>query len=112
MRRNSQYRWWNLLLAMCLCAGALAASSVVRADDSGGGDDYLRNPDPPSPIGAGDPDIPQTGKASRTKPPVYAGRGAGVYRTSGPATAAAGHEVWMMRFHAAARVWMAYYLRH
>jgi hypothetical protein len=112
MHRFPKYRWWKPVLALCLCVGALTFAATSRADgDGSSGDDYLRNPDPPCPIGAGDPDIPQNRAGS--KPSVGSGRmGAGIYRNSAPVeTVVSDSRVWMMRFHAAARLWAAYFVR-
>ncbi len=112
MRRFSQYRWWKLFLALCLCAGALSVSSTSRADSGDeSGSDYLRGADTPPPIGAGDPDIPQT--RSGAKPGAEPGRiGAGIYRNTAPVDGVVSHgSVWMIRFHAAARLWAAYFVR-
>lgn len=107
-----KHRHWNLLLALWISAGALSFASISRADgDGSSGDDYLRNPDPPTPIGAGDPDIPQ-GRAS--KPGAGSGRsGAGIYRHTAPIEGVTSNRaVWMIRFQAAARLWAAYFVRH
>jgi len=113
MHRFPQHRLWNIFLALCLCAGALSHASVSRADgDGSSGDDYLRGPsDPPNPIGAGDPDIPIN--SSAMKPGAGSGRsGAGIYRNTAPIDGVvADQRVWMIRFHAAARLWMAYIVR-
>ncbi len=113
MHRFPQQRLWNIFLALCLCAGALSHARVSRADgDDGSGDDYLRGPgDPPSPIGTGDPDIPINSTAK--KPSAGSGRsGVGIYRNTSPIEGVvADQRVWMIRFHAAARLWMAYFVR-
>ncbi|MEO5989422.1 MAG: hypothetical protein ABIU54_02890 [Candidatus Eisenbacteria bacterium] len=111
MHRFSQYRWWKVFLALCLCAGALSASSISRADSGDEGTEYLRGPDIPPPLGAGDPDIPQT--RTGAKPGADSGRsGAGIYRNSAPVEGVVSHSnVWMIRFHAAARLWAAYFVR-
>ena len=111
MHRFPQHRLWNIFLALCLCAGALSYASISRADGDGT-DDYLRGPDdPPSPIGTGDPDIPINSTAK--KPSAGSGRvGAGIYRNTAPIEGVvADQRVWMIRFHAAARLWMAYFVR-
>ena len=113
MHRFPQQRLWNIFLALSLCAGALSTASIARADgDGSSGDDYLRGPgDPPNPIGAGDPDIPINSAAK--KPSAGYGRsGAGIYRNSAPIEGVvADKRVWMIRFHAAARLWMVYLVR-
>lgn len=113
MLRISQYRWWKLFLALCLCAGTLSVSSISRADSGDeGGEDYLRGPNTPPPLGAGDPDIPQT--RSGAKPGAESGRiGVGIYRNTAPVDGVLSNsKVWMMRFHVAARLWAAYFVRH
>lgn len=113
MHRFPQHRLWKIFLALCLCAGALSYASSSRADgDGSSGDDYLRGPsEPPSPIGTGDPDIPINSTAK--KPGAGYGRsGVGIYRNTAPVEGVvADQRVWMIRFHAAARLWMAYIVR-
>ena len=111
MHRFPQHRLWNIFLALCLCAGALSHARISRADGDGT-DDYLRGPsDPPNPIGAGDPDIPIN--SSAMKPGAGSGRsGVGIYRNTVPIEGVVTDQrVWMIRFHAAARLWMAYIVR-
>ncbi len=116
MSRMSQYRWWNHLLALCLCAGLLLVASISSADagrvEGEDSDDALSRDGSPGPIGTGDPDIPQT--KTGTKPGAGSGRsGAGIYRNSAPIESVEWTgNVWMMRFHAASRLWAAYFVRH
>ena len=75
MRRFTTNKWWIFILALALGAAALTGSvRTARAEDSQPTDGGDGSPNP-TPLGAGDPDIP-------TAPGRGLGRGGIIHRQS------------------------------